>query len=69
MMKPSRPPRWRIHCLIAFVIGKRAQIHDSLWETQKRHAIGRVKNMESLFKFVKSVDALQWKLTELSANH
>jgi uncharacterized membrane protein YgcG len=41
--------------LIATVIGKRAQIHDSLWKTQKRHSLGQVRNMESLFKFVKSV--------------
>jgi hypothetical protein len=41
--------------LIATVIGKRAQIHDSLWKTQKQHALGQVKNMEGLFKFVKSV--------------
>jgi hypothetical protein len=41
--------------LISTVIGKRAQIHDSLWKTLKRHAMGQVKNMESLFKFVKYV--------------
>jgi hypothetical protein len=41
--------------LIATVIGKRAQIHDSLWKTQKRHSLGQVKSMEGLFKFVESV--------------
>jgi hypothetical protein len=41
--------------LIATVIGKRAQIHDSLWKTQKRHSLGQVKSREGLFKFVKSV--------------
>jgi hypothetical protein len=41
--------------LISTVIGKRAQIHDSLWKTLKRHAMGQVKTMEGLFKFVKCV--------------
>jgi hypothetical protein len=41
--------------LISTVIGKRAQIHDSLWKTIKRHAMGQVKTMEGLFKFVKCV--------------
>jgi hypothetical protein len=41
--------------LLSTVIGKRAQIHDSLWKTLKRHAMGQVRNMEGLFKFVKYV--------------
>jgi len=41
--------------LIATVVGKRAQIHDSLWKTHKRHALGQVKGVDSLFRFVKSV--------------
>jgi hypothetical protein len=45
--------------LIATFNGKRAQIHDSLWKTQKRHSLGQLKNMESLFKFVKRVAMLE----------
>jgi hypothetical protein len=41
--------------LLSTAIGKKAQIHDSLWKTSKRHSMGTVKSMESLFKFVKSV--------------
>ena len=41
--------------LLSTAIGKRAQIHDSLWKTTKRHSMGTVKSMETLFKFVKSV--------------
>jgi hypothetical protein len=41
--------------LLSTVIGKRAQIHDSLWKTLKRHAMGQVKDIKSLFKFVKCV--------------
>jgi hypothetical protein len=36
-------------------IGKRAQVHDLLWKTTKRHSMGVIKAMESLFSFVKSV--------------
>jgi hypothetical protein len=41
--------------LLSTVIGKRAQVHDSLWKTTKRHSMGIIKSMESLFSFVKSV--------------
>lgn len=41
--------------LLSTAIGKRAQIHDSLWKTQKRHALGQVKDEKTLLGFVKSV--------------
>lgn len=41
--------------LLSTAIGRKAQIHDSLWKTQKRHALGQVKDVKSLFSFAKSV--------------
>jgi hypothetical protein len=41
--------------LLPTAIGKRAQVHDSLWKTTKRHSMGVIKSMETLFSFVKSV--------------
>jgi hypothetical protein len=41
--------------LLSTAIGKKAQIHDSLWKTAKRHSMGTIKSVEILFKFVKGV--------------
>jgi hypothetical protein len=41
--------------LLSTAIGKKAQIHDSLWKTAKRHSMGTIKTVETLFKFVKGV--------------
>ena len=41
--------------LLSTAIGRKAQIHDSLWKTAKRHSMGTIKSVETLFKFVKGV--------------
>jgi hypothetical protein len=41
--------------LLSTAIGRKAQIHDSLWKTLKRHAMRQVKASDSMFKFVKAV--------------
>jgi hypothetical protein len=41
--------------LLSTAIGRKAQIHDSLWKTAKRHSMGTIKSVETLFKFVKCV--------------
>jgi hypothetical protein len=41
--------------LLSTAIGKKAQIHDSLWKTLKRHAFRQVKSSDDLFKFVNAV--------------
>jgi hypothetical protein len=42
--------------LLSMAIGKKAQLHGSLWKTLKRHGTGQVKGPATLFKFVKAVD-------------
>jgi hypothetical protein len=54
--------------LIATVIGKRAQIHNSLWKSQKRHLLGQVRSIEGLFKSVKSVAKLEESAFEQQEN-
>jgi hypothetical protein len=41
--------------LLSTAIGKKAQIHDSLWKTAKRHALNQIRTVDGLFKFVKKV--------------
>jgi hypothetical protein len=41
--------------LLATAVGRRAQIHDSMWNTLKLHALGQIRDQDSLFKFVKAV--------------
>jgi hypothetical protein len=41
--------------LLATVVGQKAQIHDSMWNTVKRHAMGQILDQASLFAFVKAV--------------
>jgi hypothetical protein len=41
--------------LLSTAIGKRAQIHNLLWKTLKRHALQQIKGESSLFTFVKAV--------------
>ncbi len=38
--------------LLSTAIGKKAQLHDSLWKTPQRHAPGQIKGSATLFKFV-----------------
>jgi hypothetical protein len=42
--------------LLATAVGQHAQIHGSMWNTLKQHALGKIRDQESLFKFVKAVD-------------
>jgi hypothetical protein len=45
--------------LIASVVGQNqrsSSIHDSLWQSIRRHALSQIKGPDSLFKFVKAVD-------------
>jgi hypothetical protein len=41
--------------LLATAVGNKSQIHDSMWKTLKRHALGQIKDRDSLFRFVKAV--------------
>jgi hypothetical protein len=41
--------------LLSTAVGKKAQLHDSLWKTPKRHAPGQIKGSVTLFKFVKAI--------------
>ena len=41
--------------LLATAVGGRAQIHDSMWNTLNRHALGQIRDQDSLFTFVKAV--------------
>jgi hypothetical protein len=45
--------------LIASVVGRSqrsSSIHDSMWQSIRRHALSQIKGPDSLFKFVKAVD-------------
>jgi hypothetical protein len=41
--------------LLATAVGGKAHIHDSMWNTVKRHAMGQIRDRASLFTFVKAV--------------
>jgi hypothetical protein len=42
--------------LMATVVGRPTRIHDSLWQTVRRHAMAQIKDKNTLFKFVKAVE-------------
>ena len=41
--------------LVASAMGRTPRIHDSLWQSTKRHAMAQIKDKVSLFSFVKAV--------------
>jgi hypothetical protein len=41
--------------LVATAMGRTPRIHDSLWQTAKRHALRQIKDKDTLFSFVKAV--------------
>jgi hypothetical protein len=54
--------------LLSTAIGRKAQIHDSLWKTAKRHSMGTIKSIDTLFKFVKSVGKAEKSAFEQQEN-
>jgi hypothetical protein len=54
--------------IISTVIANRAQIQDALWKKLKYHAMGQVKSMEGLFKFVKCVGKPKRPASEQQSN-
>jgi hypothetical protein len=54
--------------LLSTAIRWKAQIHDSLWKTQERHAMQQIKASDSLFAFVKAVSKAESPAFEQQEN-